>query len=328
MDDNPLENVSQSSKLRGHLAMLGANLAWGLMAPVSKEVLNSGLISPLGLSGVRIMAATVLFWLLSALVPDRIIKKERIARCDYFKIAVASILMVAANQAVYIMGVGYTSPIDASVVCSMTPIFTMILAALFIRERITPLKTLGVLIGLGGALVFVLSGEANVRVHATNPLLGNSLCVIAQLCAAVYYVAFRRVISKYSPFTMMKWMFLISAVAIAPFTMGEIVKVDWKAFPMWGFADIAFIVVAATFIAYLLIPYSQRRIKPTLIAMYNYLQPVMSALYSAILGLAIITGIKVLSTLMIFLGVWIVTQSKNTQTWTSLFGRTNRKKTA
>lgn len=320
MNEN-LEAVPGRERRRGHLAMLFANMVWGLMSPVSKEVLMLGCITPLGLSAIRVWGGALLFWLFSFLLPESVVRHERIERRDLLRIFLASLLIITSNQALFIVGICYTNPIDSSVVATLTPIFTMVFAAIFIHERITPLKTLGVAIGLGGALMLVVAGTDAACQDAPNPILGNSLCLVAQISAALYYVVFKDIINKYSPFTLMKWMFLMSAVTLVPITAGSLADTRWDEIPAFAFADIAFIVVFATFIGYLLIPYTQRRLKPTLVSMYNYLQPVTSAFYSVVLGIAVLTASKLIATALIFLGVWVVTQSRNNQRWSDLLGK-------
>lgn len=300
---------ASSSNLAAHAALVLANASWGLISPVIKHLLLMGPISALALSGLRILGATALFWIVSFAVPSKWLPKEKIARRDWLPIFVSSLLIITLNQALYIIGLEYTSPIDSSVVSSTTPIFTMILAAIFISEPITRLKGFGVLLGMIGTLMLIFS-EAHTDTHATNPMLGNSLCLVAQFCAAVYYVFYKGLASRYSAFTLMKWMFLFSAASYAlPFCIGDLMEVSWAQMPLAGWADAAFIIVFPTFIAYTIIPFAQKRLKPTLISMYNYLQPVFSFIYSAIIGLAVFTFTKSVAIALIFVGVYMVTQS-------------------
>lgn len=291
--------------------------AMGLMSPVSKSVMLTGCVTPLSLSAIRITGGAVLFWLFSLILPESVIKKEKIEKRDFIKIFFASVLIISFNQALFIIGIGFTNPVDASVMSTLTPIFTMVFAALFISEKITPLKTLGVILGTSGALMLTLYGVQPGRT-AINPVLGNSLCLIAQICAALYFVLFKDIIKKYSPYTLMKWLFLFSVVTYIPFTIPDLLKSDISEFTTVVYAEIAFIIVFPTFISYMLIPFSQKLLKPTVVSMYNYLQPVTSALLATVLGIAAFGPVKALSTALIFIGVWVVTQSRNTQSWNPL----------
>jgi drug/metabolite transporter (DMT)-like permease len=294
---------------RGHLAMLFANMVWGLMSPIAKGILQTGAISPVALSAIRILGGTLLFIVLGQILPHNVAPREKVARGDYFKLLLASVLMISANQGLYIIGIGFTTPVDSAVMSTTTPVFTLIFATIFIKMPLTWLKVLGVALGIGGALLMVAGGGTSSAV-ATNPALGDAMCLGAQMCAAIYYVMFRGVIQRYSPFTLMKWMFLFSTITYIPFTIPELVAADWAAVTPTTVLEIAYVVVFATFISYLLIPYSQRRLKPTVVAMYTYFQPVTSSLLAAAMSLAVFGEVKIAATALIFLGVFCVTRAK------------------
>lgn len=302
-----------STLWKGHVAMLFANMVWGIMSPVSKTVLLSGQVSPIALSAIRITGGAILFWLFSFILPKSLVKHEKVSPRDLLAIFAASFLIITANQAFYIIGIGFTSPIDSSVMSTMTPIFTMIFAAIFIGMPITVKKVAGVALGLGGALLLVLSDPGN-DANASNQLLGDTLCLTAQICAAVYYVVFSGIINRYSAFTLMKWMFLFSAVTYVPCTLPWLCDVDFTAITMPVWLSTGYIIVFATFIGYLLIPVAQRVLKPTVVSMYNYFQPLTAALLTALLGLGDFGMTKIAATTLIFAGVWFVTQSRGKDT--------------
>lgn len=293
---------------KGHVAMLLANIVWGAMSPVSKAVLLDGNISPVALSAIRIAGGAALFWICWLIMPRSVVPAEKVRRDDWIKLFWASVLMISANQGMYIIGIGYTSPIDSAVMSTLTPVFTMILAAIVIAMPVTFKKISGVALGLGGALLMVLGSHSGSAV-ASDPVLGDTLCLGAQLCAAFYYVLFVPVINRYSPFTMMKWMFTFAALTYVPCTIPWLLEVDFAAVPSVIWWQIGYIVLFATFIAYLLIPYSQRYLKPTVMSMYNYFQPAASALLATLWGVGEFGPLKILATALIFAGVWFVTRS-------------------
>ena len=294
---------------KGHAAMLLANLIWGCMAPISKNVMLSGQISPVALSSIRIAGGALVFLLFSLILPKSIAPKEKIAKNDYAKIFLAGILMIAFNQGLYITGIGFTSPVDSTVMSTMTPIFTMILAAIFLGMPITWMKILGIVTGLAGAITLILA-SSQATYEASNPMLGDFMCFIAQVCASIYYVFFKDIINKYAPWTIMKWMFLSAAAIYIPGTLPWLIKVDFLHLAPSIWLSIAYIVFFATFICYLMIPYAQRMLKPTAVSMYTYFQPAFSAMLSAVLGIATFGWDKIGATLLIFIGVGLVTQSR------------------
>ena len=290
----------------GHFAMLCATIFWGALSPIAKGILKEGLIDGLALSVLRIGGGALLF-LLASLLPSALTGDKPVERKDLLTLLIASVIMISLNQGLFIIAIDYTTPIDTSVMCTMTPVFTLLLAAVFIGQKLTPLKIAGVFLGLAGAL-FIAFSETDTAI-ASNPLLGNTLCLLAQLCAAVYYVFFLKIINKYPPFTIMKWMFLFAALTYVPCMLPFIGNISWNDISATSIYSLAYVIIFPTFIAYLLIPFSQRILKPTVISMYAYLQPVVSAVISSVMGLAIFGWSRILGTVMIFTGVFLVSSA-------------------
>lgn len=290
-----------------HVAILFANLSWALVAPVSKSILLDGNISALALSGIRISGGALLFVLVSLFFPNNTFFNQKVRREDRLKILICSVLMISLNQGLFILGVGLTNPVDAAVMTALTPILTMILAAIFLRYPITLMKGSGVAIGVCGVLILVLGSQSGAI--ATSPVLGDILCFLAQLCAAVYFVFFKDFISRYSPFTLMKWMFVISAVTYVPICIPSIMEIDPSALTSEIFLEIAYLVVFATTLSYLAIPYAQKYLAPTTIPMYSYFQPVAAAIAAVIMGVGTFSVLKGVATVLIFAGVFFVNKS-------------------
>ncbi len=290
-----------------HLALLLANIGWGVIAPVSKMVLLSGVITSLALSGIRITGGALLFLLFTWILPKSFETRQHIDRKDIWKLILCATLIISANQGLYIIGVGLTDPVDSAVMCSLTPVLTMILAAIFLHFKMTWLKVGGVLMGLVGVLILV-AGTAASEI-AVNPVLGNLLCLGAQLCAAIYYVGFEGIIKKYSPYVLMKWMFYISVLTYVPICLPDMLKVDYTALPWEIWAGLAFIITIPTFFGYLMIPLAQRSLKPTVVSAYSYLQPVFAAIVAVMMSVGDFGWSKVVATCLIFVGIYFVNKS-------------------
>lgn len=306
-DQQPASSSTTSSAKQGHLALLLANVAWGLLSPVSKQILLDGQLSPLALSAIRIGGASLIFLLLSLVLPRSVAPREKIQRSDYLHLLMASLLMISANQGLYILGIGFTNPIDSAVMSSTTPMLTMLLAAAVLGFPITRMKCMGVIIGMGGVILLVAGNTAGAT--ATNPLLGDMLCFAAQLCAAIYYVCLLGLTKRYAPFTLMKWMFYLSAITYVPCCAPELIDVSWQTLPASTWLSLAFIIIFATCLSYLAIPFAQRSLKPTVVSIYNYLQPVVAAIAAVWLGVGTFGPLKLLATALIFLGVILVNRS-------------------
>lgn len=298
--------MKQKEIIVGHLAMLGANIMWGLMSPIGKGALNSPDIAPLTLTGMRIIGAALLFWLGGLLLPESIAPREKIDRKDWVSLVFASLLITFANQVCVIFGMSYTSPIDATVMCSTTPFFTLILVWLLWRVKHHWAKVMGVVLGFCGMLVFILGGETNKQMNVSNPLLGDLFCVASQVFGAIYMVRYAFLTRKYSPFTLMKWLFTISASLMLFVSGPSILATHWSAIPISVLLEAGYVVFFGTFAAYVLLPIGQRVLMPTSIAMYNYLQPIVSAVFSVAIGVATITTSTVLGSALIFAGVALV----------------------
>ena len=280
--------------------MLGVGVIFGLLSPVSKALLDSGLISPAGLMMTRTAGAAAAFWTASLFV-----RREPVALRDRLSLFFAALLGIVLNQGSFILGVSMTSPIDASVVTTTAPIFAMIIAALYLREPITGMKIAGVAIGAVGALMLILSSPAAAS-SGSGSIGGDLLCMFAQLSYATYFVVFKGLIGRYGPVTLMKWMFLFATLCWLPFGAEDFVSTRWQAF---GWRN--FIVLGATFLTYLLLPVGQKNLRPTVGCMYNYLQPLVASLVAVLAGMDRFTTIKAAAVVLVFAGVYAVTRSKS-----------------
>ncbi len=291
----------------GLFLLLVANTIWGLMAPLVKDLLNMGMMTGLTLSAIRTYACGILFWILDFCLPQKITKSESLLRKDFPLLFLGGVLFIVGTQTLTNIGAQYTYAVDAAVCCSVTPLFTLILGAIFYHRAFPPfLKILGVLLGMSGVLVFIFATENNPEMNVTNAFLGDLLCVLSQICGAVYLVFFVKVAGRYSAFTLMKWLYTFAFVVMLPFTIVDVVEVPWANLSYDAWFDLLYIVLPGSFVAYLLVLMSQKLVTPTLIAMCNYIQPLVAAIYAIILGMAVITSANILATILIFVGVWLV----------------------
>jgi drug/metabolite transporter (DMT)-like permease len=294
----------EDKNFKGHAALFAAYIIFGLNTPISKAVLLEGETSAMALTFFRFAGAAALFWILSVFV-----KKEHVGRRDIFLLFVASLFGILFNQMSFIIGLSLTSPIDASVITTMSPILTMILAAFFLREPITGKKILGVLVGAAGAILLIYSSD--IVHHSSASVEGNLLCILSSFSFAIYLTAFKKLIVRYSPATSMKWMFLFSTICSLPFCWRDVSAINYAALPMDIYFRIIYVVAFATFLSYLFIPVGQKYLRPTVVSMYNYLQPLVSSLLAVALGMDAFGWTKGAASLLVFLGVYIVTQSKS-----------------
>ena len=282
-------------KLKGHAALWVANIIWGLNAPIGKSVLWSEThpqgVNPFALSVYRMLGACLLFWTVSLFLP-----REKVAPRDIVLLLFASVFGIQLNQMLFLWGLSLTSPIDTSIIATIVPVLTMVLATLF-------------LLGCGGALLLILVSRHGTG--GTSSVAGDVLCVISAVSYATYLTAFRNVIVKYSPVTTMKWMFLFAAVAAVAIYYRPLAGVDYAALAPRTWAGIGYVVVCSTFLSYFMVPIGQRYLRPTVVSMYNYVQPLVAVLFTVAVGLDTFGFTKGVAALCVFAGVWLVTKSKS-----------------
>lgn len=283
-----------------------ANVMWGLMAPIVKLVLTSGLIAPLLLVDFRMAGAAALFWITSVFMP-----KEHVPLPDIMRLFGAGMLGVLFNQGCFIVGVSMTTPSEACLVTTTMPMWVMLLAWLILREPISLKKAGGIVIGASGALILMLGNTSSAEASAPNPSLGDFIILMAQLSYALYLTLYRNFIRKYSLVTIMKWMFLSASIVALPLTSPIAATTNWGAISAIEWLGVAAVVIGATYIAYICIMIGQKNLRPTIVGMYNYVQPIVATSVGIWLGLDRFTVLKAVAVVLIFSGVWLVTVSRS-----------------
>ena len=298
--------MPQRQSILGHLAGFIAYAIFGFNIIVCKDLTSDGLIPPLGIFTLRSLGAGALFWLISLFMPH-----EKVDRKDFPKIFIASMLGFFTCQITFLVGLPYITPMDCSIMTALAPIYTMIVAAIALKEPITFKKAGGVAISLAGVIYLILSRSAIAGGAAQTTPFGIVMIVFNILSFSMYLGIFKPLIAKYSVVTFMKWIFLFSFCVAAPFSAKGLTEVDWAVIPSIQYAELAYLIICATFITYFLIPVAQKRIRPTIISMYSYVQPIIAISISIAIGMDVLTWQKVLAAAMVFSGVIVVSYSKS-----------------
>lgn len=312
-----LSNPDAKRVAQGHIAILTANIIFGANIPIAKAVMPAYMES-FAMAFFRTIGAMLLFWIASIFV-----KWERVPARDLLRLFFAALFGILMNQMLFVKGLEYISPIEAAIVVTFTPILTMLLSALFLKEPITLKKAIGVLLGLSGAVYMIVSSAspATAATAATaetastagtaRHFIGLTLCIVSGLSYAIYLTAFKPVIQRYKSITVMKWMFLFGSCLSFPITFRYVQRIDFTAWQPLTYVQIGYVVAAATFFTYLLIPVAQQRLRPTTLSVYNYIQPITATTIALIWGMDRFTWPKIIATVLVFAGVYIVTQSKS-----------------
>ena len=295
-------NDETKDKVIGNAACFVAYLIFGFNIVFCKNISNCGMVSPMALFCMRSIGALVLFWTVSAFIRDNV----RMERRDLWKVAVASFLGLFLTQLSFLKAITMTTAVDASILSLMSPIMAMVVAAVALKDRITATGVTGLAISFAGVLFLVLNTVSVRSGAASTSVWGVLLMLVNTLSFACYIGIFKPLIQKYSVVTFMKWMFLFSTVFALPFGIRDLASVPYGQLPAPVIWQILFVVVGATFVSYFLIPVGQKRIKPMLVCMYTYVQPVVAMTISLAVGLDTMSWAKGLATLLVFAGVGIV----------------------
>ncbi len=290
--------------LQAHLSMFAAEAMWGLMSPVGKDAMNHG-VDGLSMVSFRVAGAALLFWLASLFG-----KREHIPPRDVLLFAGAALLGVVFNQCLFTIGLSVTSPINASIVTTSMPIFAMVLSFLILGEPITVKKTSGVVIGCTGAVILILT-SATAGSAKVGDIRGDLMCICAQLSFALYLSLYNKLIRRYNVFTVNKWMFTWATVFVVPVSSGHLARLPWADVTLSTWGEVGYVVFFGTFVSYLLSIVGQRVLRPTVVSVYNYVQPIVSVTVSVLTGLGVFTWPQGLAIILVFSGVWLVVKSKS-----------------
>ncbi len=290
--------------MEGHAAVMTANVIFGLGVPVTKYLLDQW-VTPMTYMATRCIGAALIFWVISLFLP-----KEHVERKDLFVIMLGGLLGFVISQTLTAWALDFTTPVYFSLIATLTPVATMLMAALFLNEKITGMKTLGVVLAILGAALMVFVGW--VGGAGRNDLLGIFLAILSVLTWVVYLLITRKVSQKYTAVTQMKWIFLVSTIAVLPFLWREFPatalyggQADWA-----GIAAMAFIVIFATVLGYFMIPFAMQYLKATTVSIYTNIQPVVASLVAIAIGQDLMTWDKPVAAVLVLLGAWLVTRER------------------
>ena len=295
-------------QLIGHIACFTAYAIFGINIIICKDLTRGHLISPLTLFCLRSLGAGALFWILSIFMPA-----EKVDRKDYIKIFAASFLGYFMTQITFLIAIPDVTPMDCSIISAMSPIYTMFIAAIVLKEPITLKKAGGVAVSLFGIIFLIMNSVTSSGGIAESKMSGIFLMILNSLSFSLYFGIFKPLISRYSVVTFMKWIFLFSFLMSVPMSGKEIITLSWTSIPSAQLWELGYLIVFATFISYFLIPVGQKMIRPTLVSMYSYIQPIIATAISICIGMDSLTWQKILAAAMVFGGVIIVSRSRSAQ---------------
>ncbi len=285
-----------------HLAVLGANVIYGINYVVAKGIMPN-FLEPRAIIFLRVTAAAIIFWIVSAFFP-----KEKVVGKDLLKLVYISFFGIALNQVMFFEGLNLTTPINASIIMVGVPIIVLVISHFTIGDRLTSNRIIGVILGfLGAAFLILQSGSIS---FSSNTFTGNIFILINATSYGLFLVLVKPLMAKYSPVTIMKWVFLFGAIYVTPVSIDLVLSADYEIIPTKIWFSIGFVIVFTTVFAYLLNNYSLKTISPTINSAYIYLQPVLASIIAISFGKDSLSFAEVISAALIFVGVYFVSFKK------------------
>ncbi len=291
-----------NNKWIGHLAVLAVYIIFGVNPNCSKAVVPE-YITPECYTALRLVFGAAGFWLISLFTP-----REKVPWHDMRLVLLGAVSLYGTLWA-FAEAMRFISPTYVSLISAMSPLVVMLLAAVFLKEPISSRKAVGVFFGIAGALmmiVFSFHGDS----HYSNK--GALLCLVNILFYAAYLLITRAISPKYSPVTMMKWMFLFSALLSLPFAIPTVTAspILTGSAPVMAYVNMLVVALFATVVAYFLLPVALRYLRPTTVSMYSNLQPIVTAVLAISVGQDVFTWNKPVALILVIIGVFLVTTSR------------------
>jgi len=282
------------------LAATIVSIIYGVTFTIAKDVMPK-YVQPFGFITLRVGGSMLLFWLITPFFST-----EKIEKADFPRIIAAAFFGVALNMLTFFKGLSYTSPIMGAVLMVTTPMIVLVLSAILMKERMQNRKIYGLILGLIGTIFLIIYGKSVI--NASNATLGNILVFINAVSYGFYLIIVKKLMDKYNAFAFVKWIYTFGFLMVLPFGWSEFQAVDFTNVPMDIFWKIGFVIVFSTFLTYLLNLVSMRELKPTTVAVFIYLQPLFATIFAVSLGKDDVTWVKIISAVLIFTGVYLVTQ--------------------
>lgn len=286
------------------LAATGASFIYGVNHTLAKGLMPDH-IEALGFVMLRVIGAALIFWLISIFV-----KSERIERRDWPRIILCAVLGMFINMLLFFKGLSLSTPINSSVIVTISPILVFILSAILIREKITFLKASGAILGLVGALMLVIFTTSST-IEAPNIPLGNAMIIVNATSYGLYLIVVRPLTKRYSSITLMKWFFLIAVIINFPVGIREFISVEWTLLPFSAIWRMGFVVIGTTVLTYLLNIYALKELSASTIGVFVYLQPLIAITFAIITGADQLNYIKVIAGILVFIGVYMVSRVRS-----------------
>lgn len=290
--------------LKVHLALFTVSLIYGGTFTIAKQVMPE-FVKPFAFILMRVTVAAVCIFIFHSLFIRQKISDWK----DIRQLCISALFGVAFNMLLFFKGLAITTPINGAVLMMYTPIFVVVFAALYLREKITRQKIVGIAIAAAGAIL--LMGGTRFNFSAAT-VWGDVMVTANAIIYAFYLVYAKSLMHKYHPLTVTMWSFIFGWFVVLPFGAGEFTEINFSSFTPHIWACVAFVTVGSTFLTYVLNAYALKKASSSLVGSYIYLQPVLATLIAVVSGKDLLTVEKMIYILVIFSGVFLVSWKKKT----------------
>ena len=291
-----------SPTLKAHLALFSVALIYGANYSIAKVVLDNNYIQPIGFILMRNITAVVFFWVFHSLYI-----KEKAERKDFPLLFICGLFGIAINQMFFFSGLKYTTPINASLIMLTTPILVLIISAIILKEKITLQKVFGIAMGILGAILLVAYGKQ--LSFEQSQFKGDLMIMVNAISYGIYLVIVKKLLYKYNPITVVKWLFTFSLLFVFPLGIQDLLAVEWSSFPNMVWLAVVYVLFFATILAYLFNIYALKIVNSTVVSIYIYLQPLLATAIALVFANDELSIVKIVAAILIFVGVFLVSQT-------------------
>ncbi len=292
----------KNKNIQAHLAIIGANLIFGLNYTFSKDIMPD-YVQPYGLTLMRTFSGIIIFWLLSLAAP-----KEKVERNDILRLFFAGMFGMALNQLLFLGGLNYSTPINSAIIMTTNPVIVLVVAAIILNERITRIKSIGIALGAAGAVLLILMNSNGGLDFSSDKTLGNFMQLMNATSYAIYLIVAKPLMKKHHPYTVLKWAYVFALLFVFPAGIRQFMEIEWTAIPFDIWLAIGYLMIFVTVGAFLLNIFALQHVSPTVVSSYIYSQPVIAAIFAVITGKDRLTWIEIISTSLVFMGVYLVSK--------------------
>ncbi|MDH5609209.1 MAG: DMT family transporter [Cyclobacteriaceae bacterium] len=282
--------------ITSHLALLSVAILYGVNYSVVK-IVTPHYMGAYGFIVYRILFAGIIIWLLN------IGNKEKVNwREDGVRLALCGLFGVGINMLMFFKGISLTSAVNGSIIMTLIPLFVYSFSVLFLGEQVVGSKVLGLLMGISGAILIIYQpGQLTIGNWA-----GDIMIILNALSYSIYLVLVKPLMHKYTALTVTKWIFLVGFFVALPVGFGEAVEIDPASFPLQVWLSIGYAIVGVTVVVYFLNIWAMRRVSPTVVGTYVYVQPFVATTVAVLFFGEYLTLVHLLSAFLIFTGIYLV----------------------